>query len=285
MHAQTPGPFALLESKLGKPSIITAHIIPETLVNSLILDIFLSRQIRSYMRIVFDSYKYVVAPSEYAKKKIIALGIPEKKITVIPNFVNMTKYKRDNTRAAKFRKRFCISKDEFVVLCVGQIMPRKGIEEFIETARKMPNIRFVWVGTRPFGLLTAGYTKLTTVIAKAPKNVTFTGFVDDIIGAYSASDIFFLPSKQETFGLVILEAAACKLPIILQNNKCYESLFKRYTLITSDFVKVINSVKQNKKLYKKYASLSIKMANKYNSKKIVKQYVDFYKKILKIKNL
>ena len=59
--------------------------------------------------------------------------------------------------------------NEFVVTCVGQIQPRKGIYDFIETAEKCPDITFVWVGGTPFKGLTAEYKKLQTVVKNAPK--------------------------------------------------------------------------------------------------------------------
>ena len=85
--------------------------------------------------------------------------------------------------------------NEFVVTCVGQIQPRKGIYDFIETAEKCPNVTFVWVGGTPFKGLTAEYNKLQEVVKQAPKNIIFTGIVDfnEMPGYYAASDVFFMP--------------------------------------------------------------------------------------------
>jgi 1,2-diacylglycerol-3-alpha-glucose alpha-1,2-glucosyltransferase len=50
-----------------------------------------------------------------------------------------------------------------------------------------------------------------------PPNVRFTGYVDDILAAYSAGDIFFFPSTAETQGIVILEAWAMGRPVLIRD--------------------------------------------------------------------
>ena len=92
----------------------------------------------------------------------------------------------------RFEKKMGLT-NEFVVTCVGQIQPRKGIYDFIETAEKCPNVTFVWVGGTPFKGLTAEYNKLQEVVKQAQKNIIFTGIVDfnEMPGYYAASDVFY----------------------------------------------------------------------------------------------
>ncbi len=276
-HSQTIGPLSLLLAKKSKFSIITAHVIPESVLNSLAFDKYFLKFTELYLRMIYNSFDCVVAISDYIKKRLIEIGVNKDKIIVIPNFVDRNKFKNSSIKARQFRKKFNISKDDFVVLCVGQIQPRKGVEDFIETAKKLPNIKFVWVGTRPFGMLTAGYFKLNKLIKNAPKNVIFTGYVDSIIGAYSACDVFFMPTHQDNFPFAILEAASFKKPIVLRNIKEFKSLFKNFAIMTKNFDKEIKHLKDNKKYYRKYAKLSDRLASKYNSKKVIRKYIELYK--------
>lgn len=52
----------------------------------------------------------------------------------------------------------------------------------------------------------------TRLVRAAPENRTFTGYVEDIRGAFAAGDVFFWPSKNENEGMALLEAMACGKP-------------------------------------------------------------------------
>jgi glycosyltransferase involved in cell wall biosynthesis len=101
-----------------------------------------------------------------------------------------------------------------VVLTLGQQTPRKGIYDFLEIAARTPDLIWVWVGGFPYGRLSKDYARIEREKRKASENVVFTGFVPDVTEAYSGADLFFFPSKAETFGLVILEALASGLPVL-----------------------------------------------------------------------
>jgi 1,2-diacylglycerol-3-alpha-glucose alpha-1,2-galactosyltransferase len=101
-----------------------------------------------------------------------------------------------------------------VVLTLGQQTPRKGIYDFLEIAARTPDLIWVWVGGFPYGRLSKDYSRIEREKRKASENVIFTGFVPDVTEAYSGADLFFFPSKAETFGLVILEALASGLPVV-----------------------------------------------------------------------
>ncbi|WP_367301730.1 hypothetical protein [Listeria fleischmannii] len=58
------------------------------------------------------------------------------------------------------RKKYQIPLDKFVVLGVGQVQHRKGVLDFIEVAKSLPDIQFVWAGGFSFGKITSGYEEL-----------------------------------------------------------------------------------------------------------------------------
>ncbi|WP_248963297.1 glycosyltransferase [Sphaerisporangium perillae] len=137
--------------------------------------------------------------------------------------------------------------DRLVVLGVGQVQPRKGVEEFVSCARSLPHLRFVWVGGMQFGMISDARHDLTRLRENAPANVTFTGLVprEKVFEYCAAADVFFLPSKHETFGLATLEAATAALPVVVPDLPCYREWLKDAYLharTVTEFVELLRSL-------------------------------------------
>ena len=88
----------------------------------------------------------------------------------------------------------------------GFILKRKGIEDFVEVARRMPDVRFIWLGSINKWIIPR---KIRRIVEKDhPSNVEFPGYFKGAVfqGAMTDSDAFFFPSYEETEGIVVLEA-------------------------------------------------------------------------------
>jgi len=90
----------------------------------------------------------------------------------------------------------------------------------------MPDTDFVWFGfLNPLG---GGSTsilqgrKTVNLVETAPDNCQFTGYIDDIRGAYAAGDIFYFPTRNENQGIALLEAMACGKPVVTRDIPTYE---------------------------------------------------------------
>ena len=83
-----------------------------------------------------------------------------------------------------------------MVLGVGQLQARKGVEDFIDIATAIPGAEFVWVGGRPFGAMTEGISRINDRIESAPENIHFSGMVDlEIMPLmYAAGDVLLFTS-------------------------------------------------------------------------------------------
>ena len=129
----------------------------------------------------------------------------------IPNGVNLREF--DTRDGNNFREKFGIWDDFY--LFVGRTTKYKRPELFLSLAQELPKRKFVMVGR--------GITKdnLVKYFGKEiPSNVLCIGEPErqDVVNAFDASRAFILPSANETFGIVILEAMASGKPVVAANH-------------------------------------------------------------------
>ncbi|MCL7417516.1 MAG: glycosyltransferase family 4 protein, partial [Halalkalicoccus sp.] len=62
------------------------------------------------------------------------------------------------------------------------------------------------------------------LIDESPENCTFTGFIDDIRGAYAAGDVFFFPTHEENEGIALLEAMSTGHPVVVRDIETFSWL-------------------------------------------------------------
>ena len=105
-----------------------------------------------------------------------------------------------------------ISSDDMVVLFVGAEFRRKGVDRLIPAIG--PGMRLLVVGR---GERMNHYRNLAIKCGIADR-VRFVGHVEDVRRYYAAADVFVLPSLFEGFGMTILEAMACGLPVVSSGN-------------------------------------------------------------------
>ena len=98
--------------------------------------------------------------------------------------------------------------DDFLVVNVGRQAPEKGLEQLRDTIFPARGVRLALIGAGP------SHAQLRKVFAGTP--TVLTGYLrgQALVDAYRAADVFIFPSTTETFGLVALEAMACRLPVI-----------------------------------------------------------------------
>jgi len=208
-HFHTFGPLAIGYRTYTKGvKILTAHSTPHTNTGN----IGLSGLINRLYPPIYRGFDHIVTVSEPSDRDVRAM-LPGMETTMIPNGVDRRIFQRYEDKRRAFRAALGADEDETVVLALGQQTPRKGIYDFLELADRTPDLIWVWVGGFPYGRLSKDYTRIEREKKKASENVVFTGFVPDVTEAYSGADLFFFPSKAETFGLVILEALASGLPV------------------------------------------------------------------------
>ncbi len=151
-------------------------------------------------------------------------------------------------------------------------------------ARQLPDTMFIWVGGMPFGRLAADNKSMQNMIDNPPENMKFTGVLEHeaVKQYYQAADVFWLPSEQETFGLVVVEAAASSLPILLRDIPDYQQTFAGDAILCNDdsIPEMIHKLRQDSSFYKKYTDHASRISERYDSVAGANHVVEIYKRLL-----
>ncbi|MGX7202783.1 glycosyl transferase family 1 [Enterococcus plantarum] len=207
--------------KMGKKVIYHAHSTEEDFRNSFIGSNQISPLVKKYLVSLYSKADYLITPTPYSKALLKGYGITVP-ISSISNGIDLNRFERSKEKEEKFKEYFKINENQKVIICVGLYFERKGITDFVELARKFPEYRFIWFGHTPMYSIPRAIR--TIVKEDHPANVEFPGYIkgDIIEGAYSAADLFFFPSYEETEGIVILEALASKQQVLVRDIPVYK---------------------------------------------------------------
>ncbi|NLE04213.1 MAG: glycosyltransferase family 4 protein [Crenarchaeota archaeon] len=160
----------------------------------------------------------IVTISQYSKVKLLQYyQVDASKIRLIPNGVDTDRFTPIG-EYEKIRQQIKLGNRK-MVLCVGRLILRKGINYLIEAAKQITkeytNILFVLVGNGPL----RNQLEFEITSAGLNKNFQFLGDVseEDLPKIYRCADVFVLPSIQEGQGIVLLEAQASGKPVVAFN--------------------------------------------------------------------
>ncbi len=284
-HLHTPGPYAISKGLLtGRRLVISAHVVPESVLGSLILSNLWLPLFTSYLVRYYNLADMVIAVSPKVKEELEEIGV-KAPIVFVPNPVNLERFYKSQELRMEGRRRLGLSEEDFVAICSGQIQPRKGVDTFLEVANSLPFIKFVWVGGQPFSVLTAGYIEMNEKIKKAPPNVIFTGLIpyEEMPIYLNAADVFFFPSYQENFPMAVLEAASCGLPLLLRDNPEYRETYRDWYIPAKndeEFKNYILKIYQDISFREDYKKRALRLAKEYNAENVANMMVEVYKEIL-----
>ena len=288
IHAHTVEPRNYFKMKRAKvPTIAYVHFLPDTLDGSIKLPKLAFKIFKRYVIKFYKNADNLVVVNPIFKKDMVKAGLDENKITYIPNFVSKEKFfKKTDKEIKELRKKYDIEEKDFVVLGAGQVQNRKGVLDFVETAKKLPNIKFIWAGGFSFGGITDGHKELQKVMDNPPKNVKFIGIIPrtEMNDLFNACDLLFVPSYNELFPMTILEACSTDTPILLRSLELYEDiLFKKYLCANDNdaFADLIKKLSTDKKLYKEAVENAKYISKFYSKDNVYKLWKDYYTNLVK----
>ena len=289
IHAHTIDPINYIKMKKNKrgTNVAYVHFLPTTLDGSIKLPKFVFNIFKKYVIKFYNTADYLVVVNPIFIEDLVSIGIPREKITYIPNYVSKDKfYKYSSEKRKKLREKYNIKSNDFVVIGVGQVQTRKGVKDFIECAKKLPNIKFIWCGGFSFGKITDGYDELKKIMETPPSNVTFLGIIprEEMNDIYNITDVLFVPSYNELFPMTILEAVNLGIPLLLRDLDLYKDiLFNKYINANDNdgFVKELKKLKEDNKYYNNYQKLSEEISSYYSRENVLEMWEKFYKEVYK----
>ncbi len=224
-------------------------------------------------------FKKAICASESTKSELMHFyNVPESLIEVIPYGINPSEFFPYNTEKDEDRITLMIVATEFL---------RKGVPELIKATNILAerhNIRLMVVGSPSVegnGRGKAYYDLM------ANKNVIFTGKVDNLNEYYNMADIFVFPTKYEAFGLCLLEAMACGLPVITTNigaggliTNYKDGVWFDDPCSVKDIVDKIEMLIQDEQLRKSIGKEARKTSVKYTWKRMTEETIGVYDSVL-----
>jgi glycosyltransferase involved in cell wall biosynthesis len=158
----------------------------------------------------YNKARVVVAVSERVKGQLVSIGVPAERIRVILNGVDPTEFRP----APANRSALGLPEGVPLGVFVGDIRsPLKNLDTILRALAGVPSMHLAVVGS------TEGspYPKLADAL-KLEDRVHFLGFRRDVAQVMQACDLFVFPSRSEACPLVMLEAMASGLPLLIAST-------------------------------------------------------------------
>ena len=155
----------------------------------------------------------VTAVSEDLKKDTYKHFSILREIEVIPNFIDLTKFKRQ--RKDHFKTAICPNGEKLIVH-TSNFRKVKRVDDVVRIFHKISETvpaRLLLVGDGPERSLIEGLCRELGIY----EEVRFLGKLEAVEEVLSVADLFLMPSEKESFGLAALEAMACEVPVISSN--------------------------------------------------------------------
>ena len=299
VHVQVSDPIGLsvvwYARKYNIPVVTTEHNQPDVLTDPLKVPNVMKRPVNyllaSYFRNRQSKSDFVTMPTEKAIKDLIWSRGEEFPVPVaaVSNGVDLTNFKPGKATASIYSK-YNIPKDRPIVLYVGRVDPEKKLgtvmDAFNEARKSIPTAMLLVVGD--------GVDKVR-LMNKAEKmglkgNVRFVGKVlpPDLYELYRVGDVFTTASEIETQGIVLIEAAACGLPLIAVDKGAVSEVCRNdinghlcepgnVAEISEAMVKILSDAK----IRKKFVANSIKIASEHDFEKTLDRFINIYKNVIK----
>lgn len=295
VHAHGGGFFSFLGYQLalakGYPYVLTYHTYLAKYTHYFFIknELVTSRVAANGSKLVCNLADVVVVPSEKMKKVLESYGV-SKKIAVVPNPIDTIKFKP--TEKGYLRSKLGLDQKSLILLTASRLGKEKNIDFLIKAfalvAKKNKNSYLVVVGDGP------EKKNLEALVSKLhlEGRVQLTGFIDSekMPQVYSDSDIFLFASVSETQGMVVPEAAACGLPLVVVKDQAFlgavENHFNGYETENKVqvFARKMGSLIENKAKREEFGRNSEKLIKEnFDPDKIITKLESVYKEAVKIR--
>lgn len=206
--------------KQNIPIVYHAHSTEEDFRNSFIGSNLIAPIFKKWICKCYKMGDIIITPTVYSKKLLESYHL-NKKIYAISNGIELEFFKRIESNGKKFRKYYQYSSKDKIIVGIGLYLERKGILDFVELAKRLPDYQFIWFGYTP--LYTVPRKIRKAVRTKLP-NLKFAGYVEPemIKNALTGCDLYLFPTLEETEGIPIIEACAMRTPSLIRDIPVFD---------------------------------------------------------------
>lgn len=225
VHLNTIFPNALwmawLAKRSGKKIIYYAHSTMEDFRDSFIGSNLFAPLFKKWITFCYNHGDIIITPTDYSRDILRTYKL-KPTIYTLTNGIDTAYFKKTEEGRQRFRNKYQIKNELKVILSVGHYMERKGIIDFVKLAKKMPEYDFYWFGYTNSHIVP---TPVKRAIATKLPNLHFPGYIsrEELRDAYAGSDLFLFLTHEETEGIVLLEALAAKIPLLIRDIPIYQN--------------------------------------------------------------
>ncbi len=212
------------------------------------------------------------------------------KAVVIPSGIDFSEFSILPEKG-ELQNKFPFLKGKKIILFLSRINWIKGLDILMESFKEIVKTRndlHLLVAGEDLG---DGYKEVVKGRVKEggiEDMVTFTGLLKgkDKIMAYAGSDIFVLPSYSENFGMVVIEAMACGIPVIISDKVGLSKNVKEYNAgivvntKAENITEALKALLDDGELRKTYAEKGKKFAQYYNIENVADIMINAYKEVV-----
>lgn len=228
VHINFYGPksyfLAKKAKKKGKKVVYHAHSTEEDFRDGFIFCKQIAPLFKKWLIKCYSLGDVIITPTPYSKRLLEGYGI-KRKIYAISNGIELDLFKKDKEAGKRFRKEYNYTEKDKVIIGIGLYITRKGIVDFVELAKRMPEYKFIWFGYSP---LAAATKDVKEAVNTKLDNLVFAGYVEQrvIKDAMNGCDIYLFPTLEETEGIPIIEACACETNAIIRDIPIFDGWLK-----------------------------------------------------------
>lgn len=238
----------------------------------------------------------IIAVSEYIRKRICEIDTTqESKILVLKNGIDTKSFNISNRKKRdEIRKSLGYKHEDKIVIFCGRITEAKGIQILLQAMNFLPNeYKLLVIGASWFSSTVKNKfeEKMIAYAAKYGTRIKFTGYIpnQELAKFYCAADVCVVPSIcEDAANLVVVEAAACGLPIIsTQKGGIPEYTAPGHAIllqvdqkIVENLAASITSLFQNEKTYNKMVENAYTFAQELNEIQFGEKFTKLLKQVL-----
>lgn len=269
--------------KKGKKVVYHAHSTEEDFRNSFILSNQLAPTFKKWIVNCYSKADYIITPTPYSKKLLEGYGLKQP-MKAISNGIDLEFFKNNAKETTNFRETYNYQEDDVVIVGIGLYLERKGILDFVELARRLPEYQFIWFGHVSKAVIPK---KIKDALKVNLPNLKFPGYVEPtmIRAALKEANLYVFPTLEETEGIPAMEACAMKCDAIIRDIPVFSdwledgvNIYKAKDI--DDF-----EIKIKKIINKELPSLveeGYKVAKSRDIKKIGKELKEVYEEVMKM---